>query len=255
MSVTSPWSLYLLECRNGSYYAGITNNVAARLAAHACGKGARYTRANPPARLLATRAYPDRASASRAEWALKQLPRARKLTFLTPTDPDSAHLPLMIRGDALDDARVIALLQLHRYDMTLHSPAGSIHALDVDALHAPAITFWAAWRGEDLLGCAALQALDDTHGEIKSMRTAAIAQGQGAASALLTHLIAEARARGWRRLSLETGSAAAFAPAHRLYARAGFVGCAPFGGYVEDPYSVYMTRTLDDAVAPHPVPA
>jgi putative endonuclease len=76
------WWVYLIECRNGAYYAGISNDVAARYAAHLAGRGARYTRANPPLRLLGSRAYPDRASASRAEWQLKQLPRARKLAWL-----------------------------------------------------------------------------------------------------------------------------------------------------------------------------
>ncbi len=76
------WCLYLIECRNGSYYAGITNRLEARYAAHAAGRGARYTRANPPLRLLGFRAYPDRASAARAEWQIKQLPRERKLAFL-----------------------------------------------------------------------------------------------------------------------------------------------------------------------------
>ncbi|KLD76927.1 GIY-YIG nuclease family protein [Xanthomonas hyacinthi] len=82
MADATPWFLYLLECRNGSYYAGITLDLQARYQAHLRGSGARYTRANPPLRLLASRAYPDRAAASRAEWALKQLPRARKLAFL-----------------------------------------------------------------------------------------------------------------------------------------------------------------------------
>ncbi len=83
----TPWYLYLLECRNGSYYAGISNDVQARFAAHLAGKGARYTRANPPLRVLASRAFPDRASASRAEWQLKQLPRAHKLAFLAAGQP------------------------------------------------------------------------------------------------------------------------------------------------------------------------
>ncbi|MET0330709.1 MAG: GIY-YIG nuclease family protein [Dyella sp.] len=78
--------MYLIECRNGAYYAGISNDVLARYAAHLAGRGARYTRANPPLRLLGSRAYPDRASASRAEWQLKQLPRARKLAWLLQTE-------------------------------------------------------------------------------------------------------------------------------------------------------------------------
>ncbi len=88
---TRPWFVYLLECRNGSWYAGITNDVQRRFQAHLRGVGARYTRANPPLRVLASRAYPDRASASRAEWQLKQLPRARKLAWLLDED---AALPL-----------------------------------------------------------------------------------------------------------------------------------------------------------------
>jgi len=83
------WYLYLLECRNGSYYAGISNDVEARFQAHACGKGARYTRANPPLRVLATRAYPDRAAASRAEWTLKRQPRERKLAWLQGAGADA----------------------------------------------------------------------------------------------------------------------------------------------------------------------
>ena len=80
---TKPWVLYLLECANGAYYAGITNNLAGRLAAHARGRGAKYTRANPPVRLVGSRSYPDRSQASKAEWKIKQLPRLAKLAFIT----------------------------------------------------------------------------------------------------------------------------------------------------------------------------
>ena len=82
-AASSPWFVYLLECRDGSYYAGITTDVAARFAAHVAGKGARYTRAHPPVRVLASAVYPDRSSASKAEWTLKQQPRARKLAWLS----------------------------------------------------------------------------------------------------------------------------------------------------------------------------
>ena len=150
-----------------------------------------------------------------------------------------------IRPDGLNDPRVHALLGEHLQDMALHSPPESIHALDLDALRAPAISFWTAWRGRDLLGCGALKALGDGHGEIKSMRTARAHLRQGVAAAMLDHLIGEARRRGWRRLSLETGSMAAFAPAHALYARSGFRPCAPFADYAEDPYSQFMTLDLD----------
>jgi putative endonuclease len=87
MPAPAPWLLYLLECRNGSYYCGITNDLESRLRAHAQGRGARYTRANPPLRVLASRPFPDRASASRAEWQLKQLPKARKLPWLLDQRP------------------------------------------------------------------------------------------------------------------------------------------------------------------------
>lgn len=92
MADSTPWFLYLLECRNGSYYAGITVDIEKRYQAHLRGTGAKYTRANPPLRLLASRAYPDRAAASRAEWTLKQLPRARKLAFLS--EPDLVASPI-----------------------------------------------------------------------------------------------------------------------------------------------------------------
>jgi len=92
MADSPPWFLYLLECRNGSYYAGITLDLQARYQAHLRGTGAKYTRANPPLRLLASRAYPDRAAASRAEYALKQLPRARKLAFLSEPERVSASI-------------------------------------------------------------------------------------------------------------------------------------------------------------------
>jgi putative acetyltransferase len=114
----------------------------------------------------------------------------------------------------------------------------------VDALRQPGITFWTLWDGDALLACGALKELDPVHGEVKSMRTAAAHLHKGAARAMLDHLVAEARRRGYRRLSLETGTADAFVPAHRLYAAAGFVPCGPFAGYVDDPYSCFMTLAL-----------
>lgn len=245
MTATSPWHLYLLECRNGSWYAGITNNLDARFAAHVAGRGARYTRANPPVRVLASRSYPDRASASRAEWQLKRQPRGRKLAWLQAADVQAGP-PLEIRAGGLDDPRVIALLHAHLTAMALHSPPESIHALDLSGLRAPGVEFWSAWRGGALAGCGALKDLGDGHGEVKSMRTDVAHLRQGVAAAMLVHLMATARARGWRRLSLETGSAAAFAPAHALYARHGFAPCGPFGDYSADPFSIFMTRALDD---------
>ncbi|MFI2487551.1 GNAT family N-acetyltransferase [Promicromonospora kroppenstedtii] len=147
---------------------------------------------------------------------------------------------------ARDD--VLRLLDEHLTDMFATSPAESVHALDHAALLAPTITFWTA-RDDDgtLLGCGALSRLDGpdgAYGEIKSMRTAAPARGRGVASALLDAVLAEARRRGYPRVNLETGTEDYFAPARRLYARHGFVECDPFGSYVPDPNSVFMTLEL-----------
>ena len=139
---------------------------------------------------------------------------------------------------------IAALLQEHLDEMFLHSPPESVHALDLDKLRRPEITFWTAWDEGELLGCGALKALDATHGEVKSMRTATRHQRKGVAAALMRRILLTARERGYRRLSLETGSPDAFLPARLMYERFGFEGCGPFGDYVEDPYSVFMTIAL-----------
>lgn len=151
---------------------------------------------------------------------------------------------LRIEVDDLSGPEVAALLTEHLDDMAAVSPPESRHALNLDGLRRPGITFWCAWEGDDLVSCGALKDLEAEHGEIKSMRTARAHQGRGIASRMLEHIIAEARRRGYRRLSLETGSMAFFAPAHRLYAKFGFRRSGPFGSYVEDPNSVFMTREL-----------
>ena len=160
------------------------------------------------------------------------------------TDRPADAPPIDIRVDDLRGDAIIELLQLHLRSVALHSPPESIHALDLERLRQPDITFWSAWHGSELLGCGALKALDDAHGEIKSMRTVPRHLRQGVAAALLRHIIDEAKRRRYRRLSLETGSAAAFAPARTLYAKHGFVACGPFADYVEDPYSVFMSRDI-----------
>jgi putative acetyltransferase len=137
-----------------------------------------------------------------------------------------------------------ALVRRHLAGMHEHSPPESVHALDVDRLRAPGVTFWSAWVGETIAGCGALKQLGDARGEIKSMRVADAFLGRGVGRAILAHLIAEARARGMRSLWLETGSAPAFLPALRLYESVGFRVCAPFDEYVEDPFSVFMTCEL-----------
>lgn len=143
---------------------------------------------------------------------------------------------------ARDDVR--ALLADHLADMDATSPPGSVHALDHVALADPAVTFWTLRADGVVLGTAALKELDVTHGELKSMRTAATARGRGVATALLGHVLVEARGRGYARVSLETGSQDFFAAAHRLYRRHGFVDCGPFGEYSDDPNSLYLSLTL-----------
>jgi putative acetyltransferase len=149
-----------------------------------------------------------------------------------------------IQLDDLTGPEIHQLLQQHLQGMALHSPPESIHALDLDALRQPGITFWTAWENDELLGCGALKELDARHAEIKSMRTATAHLRKGVANAMLTHIVEEAKQRGYRRLSLETGSADAFEPARCLYARSGFRFCEPFEGYALDPFSVFMTREL-----------
>jgi putative acetyltransferase len=155
--------------------------------------------------------------------------------------------PMKIEIDDLTHPAIHALLREHLEDMHRLSPPESVHALDLEKLRAPGITFWSAWDGHRLLGCGALKELDAHHGEVKSMRTPAAWRRQGAGRAILTHIIEVARARGYRRLSLETGAHEAFRPAHRLYESFGFAMCGPFGEYVEDPNSVFMRLDLPGA--------
>ena len=149
-----------------------------------------------------------------------------------------------IKIDDLRGPEIHQLLQEHLQSMALHSPPESVHALDIEALRQPEITFWPAWEGAQLLGCGALKALDAQHAEIKSMRTSTQHLRKGVARKILAHIIEEAQRRAYRRLSLETGSASAFAPARKLYESFGFSFCEPFADYVADPHSVFMTRKL-----------
>jgi putative acetyltransferase len=149
-----------------------------------------------------------------------------------------------IRLDDLAGPEIIALLREHLRCMALISPPESRHALDLDGLRKPEITFWTIWSGSDLAGCGALKELNKEHGEIKSMRTAYAYQRKGVASQMLRHLIAEAERRGYPRVSLETGSMDYFEPARKLYASFGFRFCGPFGSYRDDPNSLFMTREI-----------
>src|SRR5688572_27687072 len=146
--------------------------------------------------------------------------------------------------DDLSGREIQELLREHLRGMHLNSPPESVHALDLEGLRQPGITFWTVWDGGELLGCGALKELDAAHGEIKSMRTAAAHLRKGVARRMLAHILAEARRRGYRRVSLETGSGEAFVPAQRLYETFGFAYCGPFDGYAEDPFSVFMTLEL-----------
>ncbi len=143
--------------------------------------------------------------------------------------------------DDLRSTEVQALLREHLADMAAQSPPESMHALDLDALGAPEVTFWTVRNCTGLCGCGALKELDPTHGEIKSMRTTQNHLRQGVAKTLLVHIVAEAKRRNYKRLSLETGTPARFAAARILYETHGFEVCSPFGDYVEDPFSVCMT--------------
>lgn len=149
--------------------------------------------------------------------------------------------------DDLTGPEIAALLSEHLAAMHANSPPGSVHALDLDALRGPDITFWSAWEGADLVGCGALKQIDETHGEIKSMRTATAHLRKGVAAHLLERIVKTARDRGYRRLSLETGSGEAFEAAHRLYERYGFVPTLPFAGYTDDPFSRFFTLILNPA--------
>jgi putative acetyltransferase len=151
---------------------------------------------------------------------------------------------LKIKLDDLSGPAIVQLLRAHLQNLAAISPPESMHALDLNALRKPDITFWSVWEGQELAGCGALKELDRQHAEIKSMRTASAHLRKGVASALLEHMISEARLRQYRRLSLETGAQDNFEPARRLYAKFGFKNCRPFGNYIEDPNSVFMTREL-----------
>ncbi|MGZ5267982.1 MAG: GNAT family N-acetyltransferase [Caldimonas sp.] len=153
---------------------------------------------------------------------------------------------MKIELDDLTRPEIHALLNEHLQSMHALSPPESVHALDLERLRQPGIAFWSAWDGSLLLGCGALKELDRRHGEVKSMRTPTTLRRRGAGRALLAHIVEVARTRAYERLSLETGSQEAFKPAQRLYESFGFRRCGPFGAYVEDPNSVFMSLRLRD---------
>jgi putative acetyltransferase len=145
-----------------------------------------------------------------------------------------------IRLDDLRGSEIAALLEEHLEDMRRISPPESKHALDLEGLRQPSISFYTVWENGALLGCGAVKELTPSHGEIKSMRTAKVARGRGVASFVLQHILDVAKERGYTRLSLETGAFDFFKPAHALYRKFGFLECEPFGSYKPDPNSVFM---------------
>ncbi|GEP37233.1 N-acetyltransferase [Nocardioides psychrotolerans] len=151
---------------------------------------------------------------------------------------------MRIEPDDLRGTTIVAFLEDHVAQLRAVTPPGSSHALDLDGLRSPDVRFWSAHDDAELVGCCALKALTPLHVELKSMRTAAHRTREGIAQRLLVHLLDEARAAGFSRISLETGSFDFFAPARMLYARHGFVECEPFGDYAADPQSTFMTREL-----------
>lgn len=151
---------------------------------------------------------------------------------------------MIIKLDDFQHPAIHALLNEHLQNMYALSPPESVHALNLEKLRVPDITFWTAWEDDLLLGCGALKEIDRKHGEIKSMRTPIAHRRKGAGRAILAHIIEVAKARGYARLSLETGKAEAFTPAHKLYESFGFTYCGRFGDYPEDPNSVFMTLRL-----------
>jgi putative acetyltransferase len=154
-----------------------------------------------------------------------------------------SDLEIRVADPGLPD--VVALLEGHLAFAALHSPPEDVHALDLDALRHPSITFLTARRAGQLLGVGALKVLDPDHGELKSMHTLSASRGSGVGAAIVERLLDEARTRGLRRVSLETGTMDAFAAARRLYARAGFVSCAPFGDYSPSRNSTFMSFDLE----------
>ena len=151
---------------------------------------------------------------------------------------------IAIREGGLGDARVEALIRHHRDEARATTPVCNAHSLDSGGLAAPDVRFFSAWEGDELAGIGALKAIDAGHAELKSMRTAPAHLRKGVARAMLDHLVATARAAGFKQLSLETGTAAMFAPANALYERCGFEDCAAFGGYPASAHNRFMTMAL-----------
>lgn len=159
-------------------------------------------------------------------------------------------MSITLRRADFSDPRLSDFLQSHLDELRPTAPAESRHALDLDALRQPSIRLWVAWDGEFIAATGALAVLEPGHEELKSMRTSPSMRGRGVGRLMLEHLLKDAAARSVQRVSLETGSVDFFAPARRLYESAGFHVCPPFGGYREDPNSVFMRMDLRGTAGP-----
>ncbi len=153
-------------------------------------------------------------------------------------------MSILVRPDDLSSPQVQALVGEHLAGMHGNTPAGHVHALALEGLRAPGVSFWSAWLDGQLCGCGALKALGDGAGEIKSMRTRPPFLRRGVGQAVLDEIVRAARDNGYTRLYLETGTGAPFAAAHALYLRNGFAWCGPFGGYTATAFNVFMTKRL-----------
>ncbi|HRD96888.1 MAG TPA: GNAT family N-acetyltransferase [Rubrivivax sp.] len=153
-------------------------------------------------------------------------------------------MTIRVRIDDLSSPQVQALIAEHLAGMQGNSPAGHVHALAIEGLRKPGLTFWSAWQGAALCGCGALKALDATSGEVKSMRTRSGFLRQGVGQAVLDEIVRTARARSYSRLYLETGTGPAFAAAHALYLRNGFGWCGAFADYAATDFNVFMVKPL-----------
>jgi len=151
---------------------------------------------------------------------------------------------MKIKLDDLKSKEIIDFLDKHIEEMKSVSPPKSKHALDLEGLRNPAISFWSVWDRNELVGCGALMQLSDTHGEIKSMRSKPDARTKGVASFLLQYILDEAQKMGLKMVSLETGSLPFFNPAHKLYEKFGFKKCEPFADYKHDSNSVFMSKMI-----------
>lgn len=153
-------------------------------------------------------------------------------------------MTIEVRLDDFSSPEVVGLVAEHLAGMRGNSPPGHVHALAIEGLRQPGVTFWSAWKGEALCGCGALKELDPGAGEVKSMRTRSAYLRQGVGQAVLDEIVRTARARNYKSLFLETGTGEAFAAAHAFYLRNGFHWCEPFAGYEATDFNVFMVKRL-----------